>query len=357
MRVIELRLPESDPVTRGVAYGRATGPDIRDAIERYRAAYREFGVPDSTIDAVVVSCVDAIPVAAPAQWAELQGVAEGADTTIEDLLLLTARTEILAHSTVEAVECSTVVAVHADRRPQTMQTWDWHGDLAPTGVLLEIPLGSRVVRTFTETGMLGKIGVTDGLGIHFNILHHSSDPSVGGIPVHIVMRMILDQASTLDEAIDIARRTPVSASTVLTVIEAASDRGPARAASIELAPAGVAVVAPTRGLLVHTNHFLDEGLAADGAAPYVSTTEQRYAHVDGQRDALMRATDSVSFAAAMCGAAGAGAPICVRAREDAPLIDRWESLITLALDVDAAAIDWVVGPPSGFIPGRVSRFA
>lgn len=307
--------------------------------------------------------IDAVRDWAPAQGEELEGLAEGAELRIADLMLLNARTEILAHAPAQPSECSTVVALHDDRRPQTLQTWDWNGDLTPTGVLLEAQLGDRVVRTFAETGMLGKIGVARGtgvpagLGVHFNILHHASDRSAIGVPVHVVMRRILDEASGLDAAIELARSAPLGASTVLTVVEGRSPSGAARAASLELAPEGVGVVEPVDGFLAHTNHYLDEALAVGEATRDTSTTHVRFEHTVAQRERIMAATDTVSMASAMCGAAGADAPVCVRTAPGAAFADRWSTLLTASLDVEAAAIDWHAGLPSGLTAESVRRFA
>ncbi|WP_175414030.1 C45 family autoproteolytic acyltransferase/hydolase [Agrococcus sp. SGAir0287] len=362
MKVAELRLPSTDAVSRGVAYGSALAAPIRETIARYRDAYEVMGVPDGVAETVAAGSIAAVRAWAPAIADELEGVARGADVPIDDVMLLTARTEILAHApSANALECSTIVALPEGRRPMTMQTWDWHGELAPTGVLLEVPLADRVVRTFTETGMVGKIGVARtadgrGLGVHFNILHHVSDRSAVGVPVHVVARRILDEAATLDEAIAIARDAVVGASTVLTIVEAAVDGGPARAACVELSPARVATVEPADGYLAHTNHFLDAGLAEGEATSDTSTTGPRLEHALAQRDGALAATDAVSLAAAMCGDAGADAPVCVRAQPAADLADRWETLLTASLDVEAGAIDWLAGPPSALDAATVRRF-
>ncbi|MCH1881810.1 C45 family peptidase [Agrococcus sp. ARC_14] len=367
MRVTELRLTDASAHARGVAYGAALGGEVRHTIGLYREAYELMGVPADVIDEVVAGSLDAVRDWAPTQWEELTGLAEGTGVRLDELMLLTARTEILAHAPVDVLECSTVVALHEDRRPQTMQTWDWHGELAPTGVLLELHLpgadgAGRVVRTFAETGMVGKIGVTagadgsGGLGVHFNILHHASDRTAVGVPVHVVMRRILDEASSVDGAIALARSATVGASTVLTVVQGASAGAPARAASLELAPAGVAVVEAKEGFLAHTNHFLDPQLAEGEATLDSSTTGPRFEHTVAQRASIEGATDAVSMAAAMCGEAGADAPVCVRVRPAASLAERWETLLTASLDVEAAAIDWFAGPPSGLDASTVRRF-
>lgn len=375
--MIELRLTDASPRLRGRAYGAAVAAEVRDTVERYRQAYATLGVPAGVPEEIAAGSIDVTQVWAPEQATELEGIAEGAGLPLAELMLLNARTEIFAHAPASPAECSTVVALHPGRRPQTMQTWDWNGDLVPTAVLLEALVDGRVVRTFAETGMLGKIGVArapgaPGIGAHFNILHHRSDRSAIGVPVHVVLRRILDEAIGLDDAIAIARSAPLGASTVLTVVEGEARgaereqgegadgkgaRATARAASLELSPAGVAAVAPTGGFLAHTNHWLDPALAVGESARASSTTWQRLEHTIAQREAIMAATDAVAMAGAMCGSAGADAPVCVVAAPGAAFAERWSTLLTASLDVEAAAIDWFAGPPSGLTAASVRRFA
>ena len=361
MRVIEVRLTDASPQSRGEAYGTTVGAHVRDVIGRYREAYAALGVPASVAEEIAAASIAPTRAWAPAQAAELDGIAAGAGVPLLDVMLLNARTEILAHAPAPPTECSTVVALHPGRRPQTMQTWDWNGDLVPTAVLLEVLVDGRLVRTFAEAGMLGKIGVAKprgaaGIGAHFNILHHRSDRSAIGVPVHVVLRRILDEAVDLDDAIAIARSAPLGASTVLTVVEGESAHRHARAACLELSPAGVGVVEPVDGLLAHTNHFLDAALAEGDAARATSTTWTRLEHTRAQRDAIMRAHGAVELASAMCGDAGDDAPVCVHTAPGAAFTDRWSTLLTASLDVDAVAIDWFAGPPSGLTAATVQRF-
>ena len=52
------------------------------------------------------------------------------------------------------------------------------------------------VKTFSEPGMPAKIGLNSaGLSINFNILHHTADSALGGVPVHVVARRILGYSS------------------------------------------------------------------------------------------------------------------------------------------------------------------
>jgi isopenicillin-N N-acyltransferase-like protein len=131
----------------------------------------------------------------------------------------------------------------------------------------------------TEAGILAKVGVsTRGIAVALNILYHAHDGTGElGVPVHLVLRRLLEEAASVDDAWALLRETPYSASSCVTVVDA---RG--GGACFELSPAGVARIEPRAGLLAHANHFLDEALAGDEA-------EQPAAWLPGSRARLARA--------------------------------------------------------------------
>jgi isopenicillin-N N-acyltransferase-like protein len=211
-------------------------------------------------------------------------------------------------------------------------------------LLWRIELASgRTVKTFTELGVLGKIGVNDaGLGVHFNFLQHHDD-GLGdgvGVPVHLVARRILDEASTLDEATAIARSAPVTASTALTIVT----RGGAR--TLELSPAGVGVIEPDAdGVLLHTNHFLDPELAAgERLAPDDPDTLARYDELQRRRAGLSAPT-AAARAEALVLHREDGAALCCHPELGAGVADEWETLLTVALGVTDATLTYIDGAP------------
>ncbi|GAA3141971.1 carcinine hydrolase/isopenicillin-N N-acyltransferase family protein [Nonomuraea salmonea] len=130
--------------------------------------------------------------------------------------------------------------------------------------------------------------------MHFNILRHESDTADLGVPVHLIARRILDEAASVEEAAGIARSARVSASTVITVVTE-SDAG-----SIEISPAGVAVIPPgPDGVLLHCNHFLDADLAAgERHATQRPGTFDRFRHLSDHVEGL-RQEDQNARALAM----------------------------------------------------------
>ena len=239
---------------------------------------------------------------------------------------------------------------------ETIQTWDWHDFLVPEGLLLAFPsVAGLDVKLFTEFGTPAKIGVNSaGLGLHFNILSHASDSGAGGVPVHAVARRILDEAHSIADARHIAASATVSASTVLTVFE--SDASGSGAASLELSPSGLGVVEPDAdGWLLHTNHFLDSELIRGDTMPADSTTFERFAQLDRVRSALA-GLDPTARALAACGGQGADADICMTPDPALPRIDQWATLLTIAVDTTAFALDVYPGRPDEAAAAGFTRF-
>jgi len=267
-----------DPLQRGRQIGERWQDEIRRAVSLYLDFFPRVGIDARQVRAVGDASLDALEAWCPDLACELMSIAAGAQLPIWQLACLNARTEVLAlmPEPVEG-ECSTAVyAPNGAHAPRTIQTWDWHDSLVPNGLILQLATQrGMTVKLFTEFGVLGKIGINSaGLGLHFNILHHASDNGSGGVPVHVVARRLLDEASSVAEAIELARSARVSASTVLTVFTREEETP--RAVSIELSPGRTALVLPGEdGWLLHTNHFLDPELSQGERTADVSTTYAR----------------------------------------------------------------------------------
>ncbi|MCP2635169.1 C45 family peptidase [Microbacterium sp. HD4P20] len=333
-----------DSLEEGRRFGAAWAPQLTGSVASYLELFHRSGVTTAVATEVAEGCREATEQHAPAVAAEFRGMADGSGLSVQDVYLLASRTEVLARMT-PSMECSTIVHVPVDGgAPRTLQTWDWHETLSNETVVRRFRAhsGARVA-TFCEFGQPAKIGVTDrGLGVHFNILHHRSDGTQAGVPVHVLARMILEEARTVDEAAAIAASVPLAASSVFTV--AVLHDGAAEAAAIEVSPAAVAVIAAQPGhTLAHTNHFLDATLAAGEFSPYETTSVPRY-------DCLVDAADLARIpdhrGRALAFGAIRDAPISVRPRADQPAHLRWESKLTVALDVADGALEYAAAAPA-----------
>lgn len=344
MNLHQLSIEDVAPRTRGRALGSTYADQVRAATAGYLAHFEALGVPAARVRDIAATSREALHAWAPALALEADAVAEAAGVEPVQLAAVAARTEVLAASQARG-ECTTAVRVPADGAPETIQTWDWHDALVPDGLLLASASASgRRFKLFTEFGTAAKIGLNDaGLGLHFNILHHASDHAGGGVPVHAVARRVIEDATTISEALEIARSATLSASTVLTVVTL--HEGVAQAASIEMSPAGVAVVAPEEdGWLVHSNHFLDGGLAIGERADPASLSFERRQHTLDVRDA-MAGLSVAGRATVFAGGADPAAVVCMRPDPELPLHEQWGTLLTISLDLAGFALDYSPGTP------------
>lgn len=337
---------ETDPTRRGLALGTAQAARIRDNVAAYRRLFEAVRVDPEDLRPYGEQALAEIEGWTPHLRTELVAVAEGAGVPAWEVAMVNARTEILATvgATAEG-ECSTAVYVGGPGAPHTIQTWDWHDEMAAAKTLTAYrPSADRTVRAFTEAGVLAKIGVNDaGLGVHFNILSHQDDGESIGVPVHVVARRVLDEATTVAEAIDLARSARVSASTVLTVVTYDGRRGDG--ASIELSPRGTAVVRPdTDGVLMHTNHFLDPGLALGEDAAAAASTHPRYKRLSDRRD-LIVSTDPANWLALLRVHEEDGAPLCCHPKPGLEFQFQWRTLLTIGIDLDRRRLRYHDGGP------------
>ncbi|MEB3902752.1 C45 family peptidase [Pseudomonas putida] len=356
MKIHTLVTDIRNPAERGRQIGERFAEQIRQTTQLYLDFFPRVGVSLREAQRIGENSLAALGSWSPNLAAEVVGMARGADLALWQLASLNARTEVLAARTRHS-ECSTTVhAPRGPRAPQTLQTWDWHDSLCPHGLMLGLHTERGMqVKLFCEFGMLAKLGVNSaGLGLHFNILHHTSDNDSGGVPVHAIARRLLEDASSVEEAVELARSARVSASTVLTVFSR-EDCSP-RAVSIELSPERTALVLPREdGWLLHTNHFLDPQLSLGEHVADRADTQCRLGHLE-QVIGQMGSSDLRARAEAMCGAEGDNAPICFHPDMAMPDTERWETLLSVGIDTEHCFLDYVAGTPLQLAKAGFERF-
>ena len=328
---------ELDAVERGRTFGLRWRDQVRATADGYAELFAALGATTEQVRTWSEQALARTTAWAPDLADEIAAIAVGAGLRPWQVAAVNARTEILAALRAGGEgECSTAVTVPGrGLPPRTVQTWDWHDRLRDAPVLWSYePRPGHRVRTFTEFGVLAKIGVNNaGLGIHFNILRHASDHADIGVPVHLVARRILDEATSVDEALEIASSARTSASTVITIVTFDE------AAAIEICPDGVAVV-PTGddGVLLHSNHFLDSALAeGERLGTERPGTYARLKHLEDRVDGL-RAPDPTARARAMLSHGPDAAAVCAHPDPAEQFHLRMETVATIALDLAAARL-------------------
>lgn len=269
-----------EPQARGMAYG----AELRDRIHATFALYTESLFAQSPFSTEEIRLRadrfrQIITDFSPAYTAELDAVAAGADMARWQIYALNARTEIL---NAPVAECT---AMYFQDTAVLGQNWDWVAALEDLAVLVtwDLPNGRKVL-SFTEPGMLGKIGLNDrGIGVCLNILF--SPHKLDGLPVHVLTRALLD-CGNLDEVRATLVRSGFGKSSHFLI---ADDSG--NCCSMEFAGGQCFEVQPVDGALLHTNHCI-AAEAVDMAA-LIPTTLERFDQ--GQRWLGQTATRDLAF--------------------------------------------------------------
>jgi len=281
--------------------GTMTAQACSERIEKSLATYKKiFALCDISWQNAIQQAQLHLPVIkefAPHLLDELEGIA-AANTAIginsESLLALNCRTEILppdfllrAMATDGSVtgdsknkssylnECTSLAIARPQSQVWLAQNWDWIGLQREALIVLHAqPHNSPAYITVTEAGMLAKIGFNDkGLGVSLNILRSHDDGQSPGMPVHFLLRALLE-CSNVDEACDFAVRLPYASSSNILIADESGNM-----ASLEISPRGCRVLSPDNKQnqqLCHTNHFLNAELAQKdaGLAGNISTIKR-----------------------------------------------------------------------------------
>lgn len=185
----------------------------------------------------------------PKYITEIDHIALGAQVS-EPLWLyaINARTELAL--TKHYAECTAMVF------PQHNiigQTWDWAQHLEDNSVIMEIlfPSGHRILQ-LTEAGIIGKIGLNNrGLGVTLNILW-ILDRVLLGVPIHIVLRAVLE-SQTLEGARNTINRSGNRKVSNIIVSQAG------QAFDIEFCGNDSSYHDIQEVAYTHTNHFIHSG--------------------------------------------------------------------------------------------------
>lgn len=248
----------STPHERGAEFGQRHSAAIHGTIDVYERLFAELhGLNAQEIDRLGEQVVQHLAHGAPDLLSEIAAMARGAGVRTTQLAAVNARTEILAGAA--SPECSVIGvdgSLSSSGKPILAQNWDWHPDLRRHLVLWTIHADWGSMTTLTEAGILAKIGRNDrGIAVCLNIMSSSADGGVDGMPIHLLLRMLLQESHSWADAADLLYRQRVTASSAISVVSA-HDGDHGRLGTFEMSPLGARVIDPNEGLLLHTNHFL-----------------------------------------------------------------------------------------------------
>ena len=231
---------------RGYVYGSSCKEKILKNISYYKELIK---LPEPILNQQAFRFGNMVELYNPDLKTEMDAIAKGAGVEPVDIYILNSRTELLALSGVVYSECSTFFF---PKSKILFENWDWLDFSKDMSVLLSITLenGNKIL-TFTEAGMVGKIGMSsNGFGVAFNYLF--PEPNNGGLPVHILLRSLLE-SNSYDEALEKLNKEHIGTSG--NIMLASAD---GRNVDVELTGLSTKIISWSEKPLFHTNHYLSD---------------------------------------------------------------------------------------------------
>jgi isopenicillin-N N-acyltransferase-like protein len=364
-----------EPYARGRAYGAAAAPLVRHSIASYARLFAcRRGLDWAASQAEAMRFAALLHEVTPDLLEEMRGTADGAGRALGEIVALNVRTELMggvasgsyhpgaaaalarnraagvpehapepgelqpAGAAADDGECTTAAAsggATASGATLLAQTWDWQGDQRAACVLLRVRApGEPEILTMTEAGMVGKVGLNSaGVAVSLNLLRSLADGREVGMPVHVLLRKML-QAPSFAAARAVAELAPPSGSSCITVAGAGGEL-----VSLEITPAGVAEVWADDGLLAHTNHCVDpEAVAGECPIEPVSTTRERAGRAWELLRAGRGALDVAALQAILTDHGGEPRCICRHPDMRVARLDRGESICGIVIDLGAGVM-------------------
>jgi isopenicillin-N N-acyltransferase-like protein len=194
---------------------------------------------------------------------EIEALAKGAEVHPGWIYALNSRSEILS---IDANECT---AIYGRSNKVLGQNWDWAKDLEGVSVVMEIiHAENNAILMLTEPGIIGKIGLnSNGVGVCLNFLR--IDKRFDGIPIHILLRAILDSEDIHGAEVQVRKSGYGKAGNVLV------GDGLGNAFDVEFAGDESFDLAPQGEVFIHTNHYLKKPLN-----PRTETFMSSYSRID-----------------------------------------------------------------------------
>ncbi len=341
---IPVVISEGEPFARGLHLGRGERQRVQHTVHAYMRIFENFaGLNHAAIFEHAERFIPAIADFAPHLLEEIRGIAEGAQCDTREIVAINARTELM-YGVTHRPECTSIAisaAASADGHTRVAQNWDWHPSLVGTLVLWFVKRSDGPdLLTLTEAGIVGKIGINAaGLAMCINLLRSDSDSGGPAVPMHIILRRVLEECHNVDEAIALIGKTPrcTSCNHML------ADRSSA-ITDVEATPAGQWVHRPTQGILTHTNHCTYAALAAQDryVRDYPETRER-----DRRMQTLAQShpiTEN-NLRAMLADHATSPNSICLHNDAEWSFIEQSESIASIIFDLTGGTLDIADGPP------------
>lgn len=254
-----------NPFDRGVQYGRAVPDRIAHSAQHYRTELKKIGTSASRQDALIKEFAEQIERFDVSHTEEMRGIAQGSGSAFDDIVLINARTEVIAKARLLAKmesldpaegECTAALVMPARSATGALiqaHNWDWDPEACDSTIVLRVTLETGVtLLTLVEAGGLARHGFNSaGIGLTGNYLSSDRDYTQSGVPLSSIRRAALSQEHVAI-SMQLIAATPKSCSSNMIVTQ------DGWVIDFECAPDESFPVLPQDGILTHSNHFMSE---------------------------------------------------------------------------------------------------
>lgn len=247
------------PYECGKQYGTAARQMIQGNVKGYFERWHlQAGANREDILPLAKQFVPAISEYDAATMEEIEGIADGAGLTLEEIVALNARYEIGSLPIIEKLSpgCTAVAVlplVTGEGHTLIGQNWDLFPAFQDMSIILQVKQKGRPpLVTMTEAGVVGHRGMNAaGVACCFNALASNWDLSIPKTPFLVIARGILN-AESMDRALMAVTGTSTTCSGNFLIAHRDGF-----AIDLEVSPKDVGIVYDRDGILTHSNHFLE----------------------------------------------------------------------------------------------------
>lgn len=260
---------DGGPEQYGEVFGAQAKERIALSLSNYDVHFRSSGYEGGLAEAQEVAVrryLKGLEQLAPEMVAELRAMSRASGVSFEALVALNCRTELLSRRLpdkkgekkaevsicVMPSECTTV-----NIGDFLGQNWDWMLAQHDACAVMKTP----TFVTLTEAGILCKMGMNaSGLAATLNLLVAHADFSrstdtgdVAVFPIHMILRKVLQEAHTTQQAVDLVKKFQYDASSCLTFCDATG-----HCVAVEISPSAIHCIDSNDDddrILTHSNHF------------------------------------------------------------------------------------------------------
>ena len=255
------------PEARGRSYGQQAADRVRKSAAMYGQTLVDLGYDAMARTQLIAHFAREIEDFAPHYLEEMRGIAAGADVPFEDIVMVNARTEVVAKARAEkkkAAElepgdgCTGALILPTRSANGNLihgQNWDWRAECAETAIVLRVRNDNGPdMLTFVEAGGLARSGLNSaGVSITANYLESDRDFRQLGVPLSLIRRKVLEQEH-FALAIKAVATTPKSCSNNIMIGMAAGFGVDYECTTDEAFP----IYPGSDDLIVHANHWVSD---------------------------------------------------------------------------------------------------